>query len=76
MYTGIEWTDPSKTAFVTMAIAVFIAFGSMVLSGVAYLITHWRVQQLVLLSPLALYVGFCYWSAAHHIRTHSQSFKV
>lgn len=59
----MEWTDPSKSALVTMSIVLFFSLGLMILSGVAYLIPQWRVMELVLLSPLALLVVFMYWSA-------------
>lgn len=61
--TGVEWTDPSKSALITITIILFFSFGLMILSGVAYLIPQWRVLILVLLSPLVLLVGFMYWSA-------------
>lgn len=57
----MEWTDPSKSAVITIALVLFFSFGLMILSGVAYLIPKWRVMQLVLLSPLVLLVVFMYW---------------
>lgn len=59
----MEWTDQSKSAFITITIIIFFSFGLMILSGVAYLIPEWRVMQLVLLSPMVLLVAFLYWSA-------------
>lgn len=62
--TGVEWTDPSKSAFCTTAILFFGPVGLMVLPGIAYFIRNWRILQLVLFSPLLLILGMHYWSAA------------
>ena len=47
-----------------MVILTLYAVGVMILSGLAYLIHNWRILQLVLFSPLLLFLGIFYWSAA------------
>nr|XP_033494476.1 solute carrier family 22 member 13-like isoform X2 [Epinephelus lanceolatus] len=54
---GVEWTSPSKSAVCTMAILLFVPVGLMVLPGVAYFISNWRILQLVLFSPLLVIVS-------------------
>ncbi|XP_035981621.1 solute carrier family 22 member 13 [Fundulus heteroclitus] len=58
----VEWTDPSKTALCTMSIMSFFSVGQMILSGIAYLTTNWRILQLVLFSPfvIVLLTMFCF----------------
>ncbi|XP_075309214.1 solute carrier family 22 member 13-like [Odontesthes bonariensis] len=51
---AVEWTDPSKSALCTISIIGFFAIGQMLLSGIAFLIKDWRIQQLVLFSPLVI----------------------
>ncbi|XP_070842519.1 solute carrier family 22 member 13-like [Chaetodon trifascialis] len=58
---AVEWTDPTKAAVCTMLIVIAFSVGLMVLPGIAYLITNWRILQLVLFSPLLLLVGLFYW---------------
>lgn len=70
----MEWTDPSKSAFITISVVLFFSFGLMILSGVAYLIPQWRVMELVLLSPLVLLVVFMYWSATPSTQSVSYNF--
>ncbi|MEQ2255439.1 hypothetical protein ILYODFUR_013910, partial [Ilyodon furcidens] len=50
----VEWTDPSKSALCTMSIMSFFSLGQMILPGIAYLTTNWRILQLVLFSPLVI----------------------
>uniref|UniRef100_A0A3B3UQJ8 Solute carrier family 22 member 13b n=1 Tax=Poecilia latipinna TaxID=48699 RepID=A0A3B3UQJ8_9TELE len=50
----VEWTDPSKSALCTMSIMSSFSVGQIILSGIAYLITNWKIMQLVLFSPLAI----------------------
>nr|XP_046228100.1 solute carrier family 22 member 13b [Scatophagus argus] len=58
---GVEWTDSSRAALCTASILISFSTGLMVLSGVAYLIRHWRTLQLVLISPLLIVMGLYYW---------------
>lgn len=60
---GIEWTDPSHSAFCTTMILLSYPVGLMLLPGIAYLISNWRTLQLIFFSPLILLVGIFYWSA-------------
>ncbi|XP_073344824.1 solute carrier family 22 member 13-like [Pagrus major] len=58
---GVEWTDPSKAALCAEVIIMFFPVGLMLLCGIAYLISAWRILQMVLFSPLVLFLGFFYW---------------
>ncbi|XP_061778472.1 solute carrier family 22 member 13b [Nerophis ophidion] len=58
---GGEWCESSKFATCTIVSHSFTAVGLMLLSGLAYLIPHWRVLQLVLYSPLLLLLILLYW---------------
>ncbi|XP_037612890.1 solute carrier family 22 member 13-like [Sebastes umbrosus] len=58
---ALEWTDPSKAALCTAFIMILVAVGLMLLSGITYLIHNWRILQLVLFSPLLLFLGTNYW---------------
>ncbi|XP_033494475.2 solute carrier family 22 member 13-like [Epinephelus lanceolatus] len=72
---GVEWTSPSKSAVCTMAILLFVPVGLMVLPGVAYFISNWRILQLVLFSPLLIIVGILYWflpESARWLMTHGR----
>ncbi|XP_061876633.1 solute carrier family 22 member 13-like isoform X1 [Entelurus aequoreus] len=58
---GGEWCESSKFALCTIVSHSFTAVGLMLLSGLAYLIPHWRILQLVLYSPLLLLLPLLYW---------------
>ncbi|XP_034024757.1 solute carrier family 22 member 13-like [Thalassophryne amazonica] len=58
---AVEWTDPSKGALCICALSIFFSLGLILLSGIAYIVHNWRIQQLVLFCPLVLVLGFLFW---------------
>lgn len=42
--------------------------GLMLLPGIAYFISNWRILQLVYFSPLILLVGMYYWLVSSGVR--------
>ncbi|KAM4719090.1 solute carrier family 22 member 13-like [Anableps anableps] len=61
IFTTVEWTDASKSAFCTLSIISFFSLGQMLLSGIAYLTTNWRILQLMLFSPLIIILVIFFW---------------
>ncbi|XP_028333085.1 solute carrier family 22 member 13-like [Gouania willdenowi] len=58
---GGEWSDSSKFAFSSIICHCSCALGLMMLPGIAYLISNWRILQIVLFSPLILILVPYYW---------------
>ncbi|CAJ1082089.1 solute carrier family 22 member 13-like [Xyrichtys novacula] len=58
---ALEWTSPSKAVICTALILVFYAVGLCLMSGIAYLITNWRILQLVFSCPVLVVLVFFYW---------------
>uniref|UniRef100_UPI0037E7757D solute carrier family 22 member 13-like n=1 Tax=Semicossyphus pulcher TaxID=241346 RepID=UPI0037E7757D len=58
---AMEWTAHSKAALCTEIVIMFFSFGLMMMSGIAYLIRNWRILQIVLFSPLLLFLAILYW---------------
>ncbi|XP_059183085.1 solute carrier family 22 member 13-like [Centropristis striata] len=57
---AIEWTGPSKAALCTTVILTLFSIGLTLLPGIAYLIQNWRILQMVLFSPLLIFLGISY----------------
>ncbi|XP_075994216.1 solute carrier family 22 member 13-like [Genypterus blacodes] len=56
-----EWSASSKLAVCNIVFCSFYSIGLMLLAGIAYFIDNWRIQQLVLFSPLLLLLGVYFW---------------
>uniref|UniRef100_A0A674N0I0 Solute carrier family 22 member 13b n=2 Tax=Takifugu rubripes TaxID=31033 RepID=A0A674N0I0_TAKRU len=57
----VEWTEDSKAALSTTLVILLSTLALIVIPGVAYLFTNWRIMQLVIISPIPLLVGLGYW---------------
>uniref|UniRef100_A0A672HKU2 Solute carrier family 22 member 13b n=1 Tax=Salarias fasciatus TaxID=181472 RepID=A0A672HKU2_SALFA len=58
---GGEWVESSKFVLCSIICHNFLPLGLMILPGVAYLISNWRILQIVLYSPLLIVVAIFYW---------------
>ncbi|XP_029955948.1 solute carrier family 22 member 13-like [Salarias fasciatus] len=58
---GGEWVDSSKFVLCSIICHISLPLGFMILPGAAYLISNWRILQIVLYSPLVIVVAIFYW---------------